>query len=188
MEPNDTAHDPALASAQFSGKYVQYHLWLMAIVLCMTIVMIPLLVIILPIVAITRSIEVKRLECSLTTKNLRVRRGVLNRVEQTVPLEKITDLAVHQNLLMRWMNLEAISVETAGQSSVGALVQLVAVDNAREFRDRVLSQRDLVMGVSDDMPARNTQAAPVSDAATLGEIRDVLLRIESLLQDQRHES
>ena len=176
--------DRVLARAVFSGRYVQYHLWMTAFVLACTVFMIPLLIIILPIVAFAKSVEVKRLACELTPRSLKVRRGVLTKIEQSVPLDKITDLAVRQNLMMRWLNIEAISVETAGQSSVGPLVQLIAVDNAREFRDAVLARKEALEereARADRADADTTHAEADRPDEVLLEIRDALLRIEATL-------
>ncbi len=61
-----------------------------------------------------------RMECILTERSLIVRKGVLNRVEKTVPLDKITDLGRIQGPIMRFFGIDKISVETAGQSTQGA--------------------------------------------------------------------
>ena len=80
----------------------------------------------------------------LTTRELKVNRGVLVREEKSIPLEKITDLAIIEGPVMRWMGLKGIKVETAGQSSTGALVSIVGIDDTEAFRDMVLDQRDRI--------------------------------------------
>jgi len=70
----------------------------------------------------------RRLKCTLTERTLQVSKGVLNRVEKTIPLDKITDLGYFQGPVMRYLGIDGLTVETAGQSSSeGALVKLHGV-------------------------------------------------------------
>lgn len=103
------------------------------------------------------------------------------RQEKTVPLDKITDLALVEGPIMRYLDLQAIKVETAGTSSPGALIQLVGIVGAREFRDTVLRQRDAVAAVGPTAQVETAPQARSSDGEVLAEIRDALLRIEERL-------
>lgn len=175
-------NEKILLEAQFDSA-VRYYVISIALVLALTVVGIPLMIIFVPLVYILRTIEYKHIECTLLERTLRVRRGVLNRTEKTVPLDKITDLGITQGPIMRLCGVEAISVETAGQSSGmgGALVMLVGVRNAKDFRDAVLDQRD---SLSDGKPSNRevTQDEPTSGSTEfLREIRDTLVRIEERL-------
>jgi putative membrane protein len=105
---------------------------------------------------------------------------MLVRQEKTVPLDKITDLALIEGPIMRYLDLQAIKVETAG-GSAGALIQLVGIVDARAFRDTVLRQRDLVAASGPSTPSEAGPALSAGDNARLIEIRDVLLRIEDRL-------
>jgi putative membrane protein len=124
------------------------------------------------------------MRCALTENTLQVEKGILTRVEKTIPLEKITDLGVVQGPVMRHLGLHALSVETAGQSSQGALVKLPGVVETREFRNAVLRQRDqLVESLSEDKrpePPVASNAGQSSDEL-LTDIRDTLHRIEQRL-------
>lgn len=46
--------------------------------------------------------------------DLRISCGLLTRVNATVPRQRIQLISVHQNLLMRWMRLSSVRIETAG--------------------------------------------------------------------------
>lgn len=178
-------NEKVLLEAQFDSA-VRYYVISIAIVLAITVVGIPLMLIFLPLVYILRTIEYKHIECTLLERSLRVKRGVLNKTEKTVPLDKITDLGITQGPIMRFCGVEAISIETAGQSSGmgSALVMLVGVRDAKAFRDAVLEQRDLL---SDGKPAKRETEAVVQDAGSteiLREIRDTLVRIETKLGGQ----
>jgi putative membrane protein len=133
----------------------------------------------------------KSYRCTLTNRSLKVAKGILVRVEKTVPLDRITDLGLVQGPIMRLFDIEALSVETAGQSSQGSLVQLAGIRDGRKFRDAVLMQRDLVVGSAEDRSTATSgdaATAATSDRSTelLESIRDTLLRIETKLeQNQR---
>lgn len=172
-----------ILQASFANA-TRYYVVSTAVALTCTVVGIPFLIIILPLVWLAKSVEYKHIRCELYERSLKIHRGWLNKVEKTIPLEKITDLAVNQGPIMRWIGVEGISVETAGQSELtGGAARLVGIQDARGFRDAVLEQRDRM---SDRAPnaehGRATgDAAPAGDAATLTEIRDILVRIESKL-------
>ena len=176
--------EKVLLEAQFDSA-VRYYVISITLVLALTVVGIPFMIIFVPLVYILRSIEYKHIRCTLYERTLRVNRGVLNKTEKTVPLDKITDLGITQGPIMRYCGVEAISVETAGQSSGmgGALVMLVGVRNAKDFRDAVLDQRDRL---DERKPAKqeSTTDKPVAGSTEiLSEIRDTLVRIERKLEN-----
>lgn len=181
-----------LRDARFNPKVRSYWLLSGTLILFVTILGIPLLPIwwILGHWATSRYLE--RMTCTLTERSLKVSRGILVRREMTVPLDKITDVGLVEGPIMRWLDLQALRIETAGQSTAGAAVQLVGIENGRAFRDEVLRQRDLEMdrgrtaGADRSLPPGGDapSATVPSDAGTvalLGEIRDTLRRIEERL-------
>lgn len=119
--------------------------------------------------------------CTLTNRSLKVAKGILTRTEKTVPLDRLTDVGIVQGPIMRIFKIESLSVETAGQSSVGSLVHLVGIENGRKFRDAILKQRDAVVASAEDhsAPAAGTAEISGSEVVTLlTEIRDSLRRLE----------
>jgi len=123
------------------------------------------------------------LEVVLTSRELQVSRGVLIRQEKSIPLEKVTDLALVQGPIMRRMGIKGLQVETAGQTSgaAGALVRLIGILDADGFRDDALDQRDKVT----DRPATEPVSPPAAEVSgtkeLLSEIRDTLSRIDARL-------
>ena len=105
---------------------------------------------------------------------------MLNKIEKTVPLEKITDLQMTQGFVMRYFDLRNIAVETAGQSGPGSLISLLGVKDTERFRREVLDQRDRMGGssVTELKPANESD----SDSVLL-EIRDELKRTTELLEE-----
>ena len=169
--------------AEFNPRVTIYWLLSGALILTATIVGIVLVPIwFLVGGAITRR-YLRSFHCTLSNRSLKVARGWLVKSEKTVPLDRITDVGLVQGPIMRLLNIEALSVETAGQSSQGALVHLAGIKDGRRFRDAILKQRDLVVGSEEDRRQSATSDAPAlpESAATalLTEIRDTLRRIES---------
>jgi len=121
-----------------------------------------------------------RMECTLTKRTLIVRKGFFVRVEKTIPLDKITDLGMVEGPLMRFFDVQALSIETAGSTAQGALVKLYGIENAEEFRDIVLDQRDRMLEKEEEVSAptaSNADTASSSEVVTLlREIRDELKR------------
>ncbi|MCZ6830288.1 MAG: PH domain-containing protein [Gammaproteobacteria bacterium] len=170
-----------IRKAEFDPKVRTY--WLVSgMVACVvTLVGIPLLLLWIPIGLVVTGRHLKRMECVLTDKTLKVKKGIMIRVEKTIPLEKITDLAMVQGPVMRYFGIYKLTVETAGQSGPGALVALTGIVDAKSFREAVLAQRDLVSGPSAAHPSPGAPPSDSSQAAILEEVRDALLRIEALL-------
>ena len=178
--------EPILREAAFNPKVRTYWLLTGAFVLTVSIVGIPLLIFWFPIGYALTGRYMERLRCVLTEKNLHVARGVLVRQEKTVPLDKITDLAMSHGPIMRHLGLRGLSVETAGQSGPGSLIKLVGIEGTEEFRAAVLAQRERVGASGGAASGPSSAAAPAGEAAAesgklLAEIRDALLRIEKRL-------
>ena len=181
-----TGEEPILREATFNPKVRTYWLLSGALILMTTIVGIPLLVFWFPLGYALTGRYLERLRCVLTEKNLHVARGVLVRQEKTVPLDKITDLAMSHGPIMRHLGLRGLSVETAGQSGPGSLIKLVGIEGTEEFRAAVLAQRERVGASGGAASGPSPAAAPAGEAAAesgklLAEIRDALLRIEKRL-------
>lgn len=168
--------------AKFDPKVCTYWLLSGIIILTVTIVGIPLLLLWIPIGLFFTKRYLDRMECSLTSKALKVKKGILVRVEKTIPLEKITDMGMVQGPIMRKFALHTLTVETAGQSGQGALVSLTGITDAPSFREAVLNQRDSLSGQSPAVESRGED----EEHALLTEIRDSLLRIEAIAKKADH--
>lgn len=180
-----------LIEAEFNPKVRSYWLLSGTFILVATIIGIVLLPVwwILGLWATQRYLD--RMTCTLTERSLKVTRGILVRREMTVPLDKITDVGLVEGPVMRYLDLQAVRIETAGQSTTGAAVQLVGVRQARDFRDAVLTQRDLVSdrgsSGSDSEPSVPAHEGDRQTLAVLSEIRDTLRRIEDRLPSSPEE-
>lgn len=166
----------------------KYYLWQPTIVLACTIVLIPVIPLVLIITLLVTDRYLDRLSCTLTERTLEIRKGLLNRVESTVPLEKITDLQMFQGPIMRMLGLQGFKLETAGQSSGpgASLVNMIGIIDTPAFRSAVLAQRDrMAESGGKRRPAASDTAGAVDEAAVLVEIRDALLRIEQKFDERR---
>jgi putative membrane protein len=176
--PNSTI----LEEATFNPRVRTYWLLSGAIIMAVIVITIPLIPFWFIFGRMITGKYIEHMGCVLTEKTLIVRKGIFNRIEKTIPLEKITDLALKQGPIMRKMELHALSIETAGSSgtaSGGALVSLVGINDTIGFRDRVLEQRDRLTESAAPTPSQaNVRRI---DTDVLSDIRDTLLRIESSL-------
>jgi putative membrane protein len=181
------AEEAVLAEASFNRSVRSYWLLNGTIILTVTVFGIVLLPIWWLVGFALTERYLRRMRCVLTERSLKLSKGVLVRQEKTVPLDKITDLALIEGPVMRLLDLQALKVETAGTSTPGSFITMVGIVDARAFRDTVLDQRDRV-SVSGSAPMRSlpsngdlegTGSPEVLSA--LQEIRDVLVRIEDRL-------
>lgn len=169
-----------LREAEFDDKVRGYWLWSGTIALSLPIVTIPLAIIYFVVGNFFVDKYLARMGCVLTDRTLEIRKGLVNRVESTIPLEKITDLQMFQGPLMRMMGLHGFKVETAGQSAGpgASLVNMIGIVDTPGFRRAVLEQRDR-LAASSDAGAPAAAGAPPSDAL-LEEVRAIRAAVERL--------
>lgn len=120
-----------------------------------------------------------RLECELTTRSLRFKKGFIVQVEKTIPLDKIQDLTFKEGPILKKLGLSILKIETAGNSAQGAAdLSLVGIINAHEFRTMVFDQRDRV---TDNNSSNSDLDGIESMTDVLQDIRDSLKNIEGKL-------
>lgn len=169
--------ETSIKQAEFASNLGQYWLTPFAIILTLSVVGIPLLLLWLPIGSIFTRRYIDNMSTELTDRKLIVRKGIFTRTENSVPLDKITDMALIQGPLMRVFKLHKLTIETAGQSGAGALLNLTGIINAADFRSQVLAQKEKLS---------QQEVSPTQDEnnednviSLLQEISDTLKRIES---------
>ena len=90
-----------------------------------------------------------KLECELTPRALRYRKGIFVTVEKTIPLENIQDVTFIEGPLLKRFNLSILKFETAGHSAGQANdMKLIGIIDAHDFRARILAARDEMKRVS----------------------------------------
>jgi putative membrane protein len=147
-----------IKTAEFEARTTTYWLWSGTLLCLVTIVLIPIAPIWLLVGTFFTRRHLNRMECVLTEKALHVKKGILIRVEKSIPLEKITDMGMIQGPIMRKMGLW----------------KLTGIVDAPAFRQLVLEQRDGLDGSSSGKLAEEDEMRSL-----LREIRDSLKRIEN---------
>ncbi len=182
----------AIREAEFDPKVKQYWVWQPVFVLTIMIVTIPVAVVFYVISRFFVDRILRNMSCTLTERTLEIKKGIFNKTESTIPLEKITDLQLFQGPIMRFFGLHGFKVETAGQSSGagGSLVHMIGIVDTKDFRKAVLAQRDRLNDRVHDRESGPAQRlseddikAPTTPEQTelLREIRDTLGRVEAHL-------
>lgn len=129
-----------------------------------------------------------RLECEMTTKSLRYRKGILVQVEKTIPLENIQDVTFIEGPILRHFNLSTIKFETAAQSaSGGSNMTLTGIIDAHAFRQTIMDARErLRLAGRGGLPALTdgVGSSRTEELETLHAIHERLGEIASLLQQR----
>lgn len=174
--------DKIIHQAEFESNLGLYWLLSGAAYFSLSIVGIPLLLLWFPIGLWGTRRYIRNMSAELTSNKLIVRRGILTRTENTVPLDKITDMALIQGPIMRLFGLHKLTVETAGQSGAGALISLVGIVDAPQFRTRVLEQKERLT----QRPHSASPSVQPDDALlqNVVEMAASLKRIEALLSQK----
>ena len=115
-----------------------------------------------------------RLDCELTDKAIRFRKGILVQVEKTIPLENIQDVTFIEGPILKHFNLSTLKFETAGSShNAAANMELTGIIEAQEFRNKILAARDRL----------KQNGGHPSSTATQDSTLAVLQRIEGKLEE-----
>ncbi|WP_422362200.1 PH domain-containing protein [Reichenbachiella sp.] len=117
------------------------------------------------------------LSCSLTAHHLQFKKGVMFKVEKTIPLENIQDLTFIENPILKFLQLKILKIETASQGNpMKSDMQLVGIIEADNFKNSVLAQREKL--------SRRTSSDGNKDDSS--EVVDLLRDIKDILTDIRN--
>ncbi len=169
-----------IQSAEFNPKIKVYLLLYVAFILTMTVVGIPLLVFwFLGLGQYICRRFYENLKCELTVRHLEFKKGVLFKVEKTIPLENIQDLTFIENPLLKYFDLRILKIETAGQSNPqGSDMKLIGIINPSDFKEKVLHQRELLK-TENRMDNRQSETSNEQIVDLLKEIKDILNDIKN---------
>lgn len=163
-----------IKKAQFNPSIKTYILLVVSFFLLITIIGIPILIIwLLGLGQYVSKRYYEHLECQLTHRHLEFKKGVLFKVEKTIPLENIQDLTFIQNPILNMLDLKILKIETAGHSNPrGSDMKLIGIKDMSNFKEAVLNQREALRSnlnmVSKDMTGLE------KTNLLLEEIRDLL--------------
>jgi len=182
-----------LVEANFLPALVSCRVWGPFTALLMTIVGIPVAfayLLFTPFVYIATKATFNSLRLTLTHEALIYKSGYYffccccwAENTKTVPLEKIQDVELSQNVIERIWGLHRLSIQTAGSQGLsGAELVLLGVVEAESFRKRVFDAKRALEGrhthghplsLQTDAPIGSQQSIPL-----LAEVRDVMVRME----------
>ena len=163
--------------ATFNESIKTYILLLVAFFLSITLVGIPLLLIwFLGLGQYISKRYYENLSCQLTDRHLEFKKGVLFKVEKTIPLENIQDLTFLENPILNYLGLKILKIETAGQSNPqGSDMKLIGIIAATDFKEKVLNQREYLKTGEPSNPSQN--------AGSNDQIVDLLTDIKAILNE-----
>ena len=162
----DSGH---IFSVDFNRKVIVYW-WLAAMGgMAATIIGIPLAILWLLLGWIVHKKQFENLSCELTDRSINLRMGWLFKKQQNIPLDKLTDVSIHEGPILNFFGVVRMQFETAGAQPF----MLTGVKDGPGFRDLVLKQRD-VMSANISSGGQGPQSNDV-----LVEIRDILQQINA---------
>ncbi|MDP6856464.1 MAG: PH domain-containing protein [Candidatus Thalassarchaeaceae archaeon] len=168
----DSGH---IVSVEFDPK-VKVYWWLGAMLgMISTLIGIPLAFLWLIIGMPIHQKQFEGLGCSLTDRSLNIRMGWMFKKQQNIPLDKLTDVSIHEGPILNAFGVVRMHFETAGS----APFILTGVKGGPQFRDLILKQRDSLSSQT-VMAPQNTQSDGV-----LVEIRDLLKEINANLANNQ---
>ena len=173
MEPGyaDRGH---IMAVEFDRKIIVYW-WIMAnLGLLVTFVGIIAMVVWIPFGWIVHKKQFEHMSGALTDRSINMRMGWLFKKQQNIPLDKLTDVSIHEGPILNAFGVVRMQFETAG----AAPFILTGVKNSDQFRDLVLQQRDSLVSA----PQQSTSSDDSNDV--LVEIRDILQQINANISNE----
>lgn len=93
------------------------------------------------------------LDYQLEDDVLYIEEGVFTYQRKAIPLDRVTDIRLVQNILMRWVGIWKVQVQTASSGEMGAEGTLWAIDSPKETRNQLLMARNTAVKSQSISPA-----------------------------------
>ncbi len=173
-----------ILQAEFNERIRKYIFWVVTFYLFISVAGIPLILIwIAGMGQVISRRYYERLECRLTETHLEYKKGVMFRVEKTIPLENIQDLTFLDNPFLRWFDLRILKIETAGGSNPqGSDMKLVGIIDTPAFKEAVLEQRTIIRNKNMSEGTSTAQSFDTGATELLTEIRDLLREVKNRIR------
>tara|TARA_B110000467_G_C18326678_1_gene489570 strand:- start:2364 stop:2885 length:522 start_codon:yes stop_codon:yes gene_type:complete len=173
MESSESYADSGhIMAVEFDKKIIIYW-WLVAnLSLLASVVGIVVMVFWVPFGWLIHKKQYEHMSAALTDRSVNMRMGWMFKKQQNIPLDKLTDVSIHEGPILNALGVVRMQFETAG----AAPFILTGVKNSEQFRDLVLRQRDSLVS--------NPQqtGSSISSNEVLVEIRDLLKSIDSRIE------
>lgn len=172
----DNSNSEVITSAEFKNSVIIYSWILTNIVLLTTVIGIFVMLLWIPFGWFVHLKQFQNTSCQLTERGIKIRKGWIFKAQQNIPLDKLTDISIHEGPILNIFGIVRISIETAGATPF----TLVGLNKSTtpQFRDIVMKQRDLQSRTQ----IVNTKGEQSNDV--LIEIRDILTQINTKLSNQ----
>ncbi len=172
----DNINSEIITSAEFKSSVIIYTWILTNIVLLTTVIGIFVMLLWIPFGWFVHLKQFQNTSCQLTERGIKIRKGWIFKAQQNIPLDKLTDISIHEGPILNIFGIVRISIETAGATPF----TLVGLNKSTtsQFRDIVMKQRDLQSGSQ----IVNAQGGQSNDV--LVEIRDILRQINTNLSNR----
>lgn len=80
-----------------------------------------------------------RFSYRITEKQIIIQSGVFNRKNRSIPIERVQNVQIEQNLLARIGTIAKVSIETAGSSATEGVLEYVSLSEAHHIRQVIRS-------------------------------------------------
>ena len=173
MDSNESYADSGhIMAVEFDRKIIIYWWMIANLTLLSTLIGIPVMIFWLPFGWLVHRKQYEHMSAALTDRSVNMRMGWMFKKQQNIPLDKLTDVSIHEGPILNAFGVVRMQFETAG----AAPFILTGVKNSDKFRDLVLKQRDSLV-------SNPQQTAPsLGSNDVLVEIRDLLKSIDSRLE------
>ena len=171
--------DGQIISAEFDKNMIIYS-WIMTnLVLLITVIGIIAMLFWVPFGWFVHKKQLENSSCILTERGIKIRKGWIFKAQQNIPLDKLTDISIHEGPVLNLFGIVKISIETAG----AVPFHLIGLKKSTTsyFRDIVMKQRDSLTA----LPAlQSTNGRDSESNEILVEIRDILQQINTNLANK----
>jgi membrane protein YdbS with pleckstrin-like domain len=160
------ADNEIIAIAEFNRSVIFYWYIMTNLFLLVTIIGIVVMLFWVPFGWIIHKKQLENASCNLTKRGIAIRKGWIFKAQQNIPLDKLTDISIHEGPVLNLFGIVRISIETAGATPF----QLIGLKKSSTplFRDIVMKQRD-------------SQTSTASTSSQEGQSGDVLVEIRDIL-------
>ena len=113
-----------------------------------------------------------RFSYRITPKQIVIQKGVINRQNRSIPIERVQNIQIEQNLVARMLGVAKVKIETAGSSATEGSLEYVGLEDAHEIRRAVRSYQ--YQG-ADEPPPSSESDEPERETLFSMSLRRVLL-------------
>lgn len=101
-----------------------------------------------------------RFTYQIAPKEIRIKSGLLNRNNRSIPFDRIQDVSLEQKPLGRLLGLATVKLETGSGGGEDGKLEALALQDARMFRDRIRDYKAGLLDKADLEPAEASEDRP----------------------------